>query len=120
MITDLPTLGTAADPAVLIIYTGGTVGMAVNRTGELVPMQFGRLDRKMPELARLALRLTLLSLPQPIDSSNVMLGGAEGEASCQEKEPASGTMELRSWQNASALLRCAQHDVLCSSLIAHC
>ena len=71
MITDLPTLGTAADPAVLIIYTGGTVGMAVNRTGELVPMQFGRLDRKMPELARLALRLTLLSLPQPIDSSNV-------------------------------------------------
>ncbi len=67
----LPTLGTAADPSVLIIYTGGTVGMAVNRTGELVPMQFGRLERKMPELARLRLRLSLLSLPQLIDSSNV-------------------------------------------------
>lgn len=67
----LPTPGTAADPAVLIIYTGGTVGMAVSRTGELVPMQFGRLDRKMPELARLALRLWLLSWPEPIDSSNV-------------------------------------------------
>ena len=67
----LPTPAAATDPAVLIIYTGGTVGMAVNRTGELVPMQFGRLDRKMPELARMALRLSLLSLPQPIDSSNV-------------------------------------------------
>jgi L-asparaginase len=67
----LPTIGTADDPAVLIIYTGGTVGMAVNDTGELVPMQFGHLDRKMPDLARLGLRLSLLSLPQPIDSSNV-------------------------------------------------
>ena len=70
-------LPTRADPAdttaarLLIIYTGGTVGMAVNRGGGLVPMQFGRLDRKMPELARLPFRLELLSLPAPIDSSNV-------------------------------------------------
>ena len=70
-------LPTRADPAdvtaarLLIIYTGGTVGMAVNRSGGLVPMQFGRLDRKMPELARLPFRLELLSLPAPIDSSNV-------------------------------------------------
>ncbi|MFC7669194.1 asparaginase [Hymenobacter humi] len=60
-----------AAPRLLIIYTGGTVGMAVNRNGELVPMQFGRLDRKMPELARLPFQLSLLSLPAPIDSSNV-------------------------------------------------
>lgn len=70
----LPTRADAADttaPRLLIIYTGGTVGMAVNRTGGLVPMQFGRLDRKMPELTRLPFRLELLSLPEPIDSSNV-------------------------------------------------
>ena len=79
---DLPLLplSTHADPTdttarrLLIIYTGGTVGMAVNRGGELVPMQFGHLDRKMPELARLPFRLSLLSLPAPIDSSNVTPG----------------------------------------------
>ena len=73
----LPTRADSADataPRLLIIYTGGTVGMAVSRTGELVPMQFGRLDRKMPELARLPFRLSLLSLPAPIDSSNVTPG----------------------------------------------
>ncbi len=77
---DLPLLSlpTRADPAdttaprLLIIYTGGTVGMAFNRRGELVPMKFGRLDRKMPELTRLPFRVALLSLPVPIDSSNVV------------------------------------------------
>ncbi len=73
----LQVLATRADatnpaaPRLLIIYTGGTVGMALNRSGELVPMQFGRLDRKMPDLARLPYHVALLSLPAPIDSSNV-------------------------------------------------
>ena len=70
----LPTRADAADataPRLLVIYTGGTVGMALNESGELVPMQFGRLDRQMPELARLPFRLALVSLPEPLDSSNV-------------------------------------------------
>ena len=70
----LPTLAPDADDAVprlLIIYTGGTVGMVVNSSNELVPMQFERLQRKMPDLTRLPYHLTLLSLPNPIDSSNV-------------------------------------------------
>ncbi|MVN75301.1 type I asparaginase [Hymenobacter sp. HMF4947] len=58
-------------PRLLILYTGGTVGMAVNRRQELVPMHFNKLDRKMPELRKLPYRLELLALPQPIDSSNV-------------------------------------------------
>jgi L-asparaginase len=69
----LPTRA-AADltaPRLLIIYTGGTVGMALNRSGELGPMQFGRLERKMPDLKRLPFRVELVSLPAPIDSSNV-------------------------------------------------
>jgi L-asparaginase len=70
----LPTRADPADataPRLLIIYTGGTVGMALNSSGELVPMEFGHLDRQMPELAHLQFRLELLSLPAPIDSSNV-------------------------------------------------
>ena len=59
-------------PRLLIIYTGGTVGMAANRAGELVPVQFGRLERKMSELRRLPYFISLISLPEPIDSSNVM------------------------------------------------
>ena len=68
--SDLPLLPlpTRADPAdataprLLIIYTGGTVGMALNDSGELVPMEFGRLDQQMPELARLPFRL---AAPEP-------------------------------------------------------
>ncbi|QKG52028.1 asparaginase [Hymenobacter sp. BRD67] len=79
MLSDLPllTLPTATDatdrtaPRLLILYTGGTVGMAVNRHQELVPMHFDKLDRKMPELRQLPYRLELLALPQLIDSSNV-------------------------------------------------
>jgi L-asparaginase len=60
-----------AAPRLLILYTGGTVGMAVNRHQQLVPMHFGKLDRKMPELRQLPYRIELLTLPQVIDSSNV-------------------------------------------------
>ncbi|TPG65818.1 asparaginase [Hymenobacter nivis] len=70
----LPTLADPTDataPHVLLVYTGGTVGMAVNAAGELAPMELSRLDGQMPELARLPLRVSLLSLPEPIDSSNV-------------------------------------------------
>ncbi|WP_286130496.1 asparaginase [Solirubrum puertoriconensis] len=57
--------------SVLVIYTGGTVGMSVNRRGELVPMKFGQIQKKMPELRQLGMRVSVLSLPEPIDSSNV-------------------------------------------------
>ena len=70
----LPTHVEQADttaPRLLIIYTGGTVGMALNGSGELVPMEFGHLDRQMPEMARLPFHISLVSLPAPIDSSNV-------------------------------------------------
>jgi L-asparaginase len=76
---DLPllTLPTAAEatghaaPHLLIIYTGGTVGMVANHLNELVPVHFGELDRQLPELRRLPYRIELLALPELIDSSNV-------------------------------------------------
>ena len=61
----------ALAPRLLILYTGGTVGMAVNKRQELVPMHFCKLDRRMPELRQLPYHLQLLALPKPIDSSNV-------------------------------------------------
>ncbi|WP_223649965.1 asparaginase [Hymenobacter psoromatis] len=61
----------AAAPRLLILYTGGTVGMAINRQQQLVPMHFSQLGRRMPELRKLPYHLELLALPQPIDSSNV-------------------------------------------------
>jgi L-asparaginase len=70
----LPTAVEATDataPRLLILYTGGTVGMAVNRRQELVPMHFDRLGKKMPELRQLPYRLELLAFPEPFDSSNV-------------------------------------------------
>lgn len=70
------TIPTAAvtDPtatAILVIYTGGTVGMAYNAQGHLAPMRFDEVNQLMPELRNLRLRVSVLSLPSPIDSSNV-------------------------------------------------
>ncbi len=67
----LPTAAEATAPHLLIIYTGGTVGMVANHLNELVPMHFGELDRQLPELRRLPYRIELLALPELIDSSNV-------------------------------------------------
>lgn len=57
---------------VLIIYTGGTLGMVYdNTTGSLVPFKFEQIVENIPELNRLNLELCFLALPKPIDSSNV-------------------------------------------------
>jgi L-asparaginase len=59
-------------PKVLIIYTGGTLGMVYdNSTGSLVPFKFEQIVENIPELNRLNLELCFLALPNPIDSSNV-------------------------------------------------
>lgn len=57
--------------SVLIIYTGGTFGMVRDETGALVPFNFGKVVDQVPVLKHLDLRLTVISFPVPIDSSNV-------------------------------------------------
>ncbi|MEQ9230538.1 MAG: asparaginase [Cyclobacteriaceae bacterium] len=57
--------------AVLIIYTGGTFGMAKDESGALAPFNFGKVIEHLPELKALDLKLTVISFPEPIDSSNV-------------------------------------------------
>jgi L-asparaginase len=57
---------------VLLIYTGGTIGMVYDETGRhLIPFDFEQIIAKVPELQQFNVLLTVLSLNQPIDSSNV-------------------------------------------------
>lgn len=63
----------SVDPqdSVLIIYTGGTFGMAVDESGSLAPFNFGKVIERIPELKSLRLKLTVISFPEPRDSSNI-------------------------------------------------
>ena len=59
-------------PRILIIYTGGTIGMTTDpRTGTLVPFDFGHLMESVPKVGRLGYRLDHVELVPAIDSSNM-------------------------------------------------
>jgi L-asparaginase len=58
---------------VLIVYTGGTLGMAYNESGALVPFNFGQILEKIPILYNMNIAITVISFPEPIDSSNVSM-----------------------------------------------
>ena len=57
--------------SILIIYTGGTFGMIMDESGSLIPFNFGMVVDKIPELRSLDIKLTVISFPSPIDSSNI-------------------------------------------------
>ena len=59
--------------AVLIIYTGGTMGMLHDKSGALSALNFNQIIQKIPSLRSLDLRLTVISFPEPLDSSNVSI-----------------------------------------------
>ena len=57
---------------ILLIYTGGTIGMMQDaRTGTLKPFNFKHLTKQVPELNRFKLELHSVSFRKPIDSSNM-------------------------------------------------
>lgn len=57
---------------ILIIYTGGTIGMVNNPvTGALVPFDFKQIQQNVPELARLNYELDVHSFDPILDSSNM-------------------------------------------------
>ncbi|KAA8485930.1 L-asparaginase [Arcticibacter tournemirensis] len=57
---------------VLIIYTGGTIGMVQDRiTGTLKPLDFNLITENVPELQRLNYEITVYSFAEIIDSSNM-------------------------------------------------
>lgn len=57
--------------SVLIIYTGGTFGMAYSDDGALSPFDFNHVVEKIPELKTLEVVVTVITFTQPIDSSNI-------------------------------------------------
>ncbi|WP_226388888.1 asparaginase [Penaeicola halotolerans] len=59
------------ESTILIIYTGGTLGMAYDHTGALVPFNFGQILDKIPAITSLNIAITVISFPEPIDSSNI-------------------------------------------------
>lgn len=59
---------------ILIIYTGGTIGMVKNYdTGALKPLNFNKLLKNIPELTQLDCHIDSVSFENPIDSSNMNL-----------------------------------------------
>jgi len=59
-------------PAILIIYTGGTIGM-ITRDGSasLEPFSFEEVSKHIPELGKLGMKLDTVSFKNLVDSSNI-------------------------------------------------
>jgi len=57
---------------VLLIYTGGTIGMDRNpATDALEPLDFNHLVQRMPELQAIPVGIDVYQFPEPIDSSDM-------------------------------------------------
>ena len=60
----------AETPSVLLIYTGGTIGMIENpETGALENFNFDHLLKHVPELKRFNYRISSYQFDPPLDSS---------------------------------------------------
>lgn len=57
-------------PSILIIYTGGTIGMQRDENGTLVPFDFNSIEKEFPAVRHLNVDIDVHKM-QPIDSSNV-------------------------------------------------
>jgi len=65
-------MASGQDISILIIYTGGTIGMVNDPvTGSLVPINFSDLSDQIPELKRFGYRLNSVSFDPATDSSNI-------------------------------------------------
>ena len=61
-----------ASPRILVIYTGGTIGMVEDpKTHALVPFDFEHLMDNVPKASRLGYDIEHVQLDPPIDSSNM-------------------------------------------------
>ncbi|MFN3874734.1 MAG: asparaginase domain-containing protein, partial [Flavobacteriales bacterium] len=59
-------------PSVLLIYTGGTIGMQADAaTGALRAMDLERLEELVPELRAIGARIERTAFEEPIDSSDM-------------------------------------------------
>ncbi|MCK9180818.1 MAG: asparaginase [Bacteroides sp.] len=59
------------DKSILIIYTGGTIGMINDsKTGALCPFDFDRIAKEVPEINEFDFKIDTITLPKLIDSSD--------------------------------------------------
>ena len=59
-------------PSILIIYTGGTIGMVHDcDTHALVPFPFDNILDEVPELRKFGFNISSLAFTPPVDSSNI-------------------------------------------------
>lgn len=65
-------MNTRSKPSILIIYTGGTIGMITEPlTQSLVPVDFREISAQLPELLRFDLHLSTFTFHPVVDSSNI-------------------------------------------------
>ncbi len=62
-------------PQVLVLYTGGTIGMGPGPDGALVPLDLRELGAHLPFLQRLPVGLTVATFTTPLDSSAIATAG---------------------------------------------
>lgn len=61
--------------SVLLIYTGGTIGMMHDpSTGQLRPFDFRHLSQQIPELKKFDVELSVIAFDEPLDSSDMHPG----------------------------------------------
>ena len=69
---DYPDMNTKGEISVMVIYTGGTIGMVIDpATGSLVPVDFDRISDQVPELKKFGYNIRSLSFDPVSDSSNI-------------------------------------------------
>lgn len=60
------------DTSILIIYTGGTIGMVNDpESGSWTPFDFDHILEQVPELTKFGYKLTTITFEEVIDSSNI-------------------------------------------------
>jgi L-asparaginase len=60
------------NPSILIIYTGGTIGMITGPGSDtLVPFNFEEISRNVPEIQKFGFNLSAITFNPPVDSSNI-------------------------------------------------
>lgn len=63
---------TVSKPTILLLYTGGTIGMVKDtESGALKAFNFNKLLKSIPELKLLDCNISTVSFEEPIDSSNM-------------------------------------------------
>lgn len=62
------------DARILIIYTGGTFGMGVDKHGSLKPFDFSEILHEIPSLKSFNLIIKVLEFVKPVDSSDINPG----------------------------------------------